>query len=96
MSESSGLLDREVKAEGLKLTDMTTDRAFGVTLVEVVGPKLLVGHAVAHDVERNLKDLMPNGHDRVLCENSAEAGSSDNRRIDAVGGGLCVGNSAQI
>src|SRR5713101_8620429 len=31
-----------------------------------VGPKLLVGHSVAHDVERNLEDLMPHGHDRLL------------------------------
>lgn len=39
MSASSGLLDCDVKAEGFKLADMTTNSALGVTPVEVVGPE---------------------------------------------------------
>jgi hypothetical protein len=56
----------DVKPERLKLPDVPTDSFLGVPPIEVVGPKLLVGHAVAHDVERNLEDLMPHGHDRLL------------------------------
>ena len=32
--------------------------------------------------------------DTVVCENSAEAGSPDDCRIDAVGGGLCLRSRA--
>src|SRR6266851_10095409 len=64
--ESGSFLDRDVKPERLKLPDVATDSFLGVAPIEVVGPKLLVGHAGAHDVERNLEDLMPNGHDRLL------------------------------
>src|ERR1700694_476913 len=64
--ELGSFLDRDVKPERLKLPDVPTDNFLGVAPIEVVGPKLLVGHAVAHDVERNLEDLMPNGHDRLL------------------------------
>src|SRR2546427_12830819 len=65
--ESGSFLDRDVKPERLKLPDVPTDSFLGVAPIEVVGPKLLVGHAVAHDVERNLEDLMPHGHDRLLA-----------------------------
>ena len=51
--ESGSFLDRDVKPERLKLPDVPTDSFLGVAPIEVVGPKLLVGHAVAHDVERN-------------------------------------------
>src|SRR3989442_6198824 len=64
--ESGSFLDRDVKPERLKLLDVPTDSFLGVAPIEVVGPKLLVGDAVAHDVEGNLEDLMPNGHDRLL------------------------------
>src|SRR5437667_2203002 len=64
--ESGSFLDRDVKPERLKLLDVPTDSFLGVAPIEVVGPKLLVGHAVAHEIERNLEDLMPHGHDRLL------------------------------
>jgi hypothetical protein len=34
--------------------------------------------------------------DPVVCENPAEAGSPDNRRIDVVGGGYCLGSLGPI
>src|SRR5262249_30520996 len=64
--ESGSFLDRDVKPERFKLPDVPTDSVLGIAPIEVVGPELLVGHAVAHDVERNREDLMPHGHDRLL------------------------------
>ena len=50
MFESGGFLDRHVKAECFELSHMATDRALGVTPVEVVGAEFVVRDAVAHDV----------------------------------------------
>src|SRR5262245_53114982 len=66
LGESGSFLDRDVKPDGLTLPDVPTDSCLGMAPIEVVGPKLLVRHALAHDVDRHLEDLIPRGHDRLL------------------------------
>jgi hypothetical protein len=61
MSESGSFLDRHMKPQSLKLSDMTADGPLGVTPVEVVGAELLVGDTVSHEVERDFENLMPDG-----------------------------------
>src|SRR5436309_15698970 len=64
--ESSRFLDCDVKPEGFKLSDMTTNRTLGVTAVEVVGPEFVVRNAVPHDVVRDFENLMADRHDGLL------------------------------
>jgi len=45
---------------------MSASRAFRVPAIEVVGPQLLVGDPVAHDVEGNLENLASDGDDGLL------------------------------
>src|SRR5207244_10984 len=66
MFESSRFLDRDVKAERFKLSDMTPDGAFRMATVEVVGPKFVVRHAVVHDVVGDFEDLVAHGDHRLL------------------------------
>jgi hypothetical protein len=59
-------LNRDVKPERLELPDMPSNGALGVALVEIVGPELVIGAAIAHDVVRDFKDLMAHRDDGLL------------------------------
>src|SRR5262245_10063740 len=61
--ESGSFLDRDVKPERLKLPDVPTDSFLGVAPIEVVGPKLLVGHA---RIVPSLSRANDAGHQHVL------------------------------
>jgi hypothetical protein len=61
MFGSRNFLNRYLKPQSLKLSDMTADGPLRVTPVEVVGAELLVGDTVAHEVERDFENLMPDG-----------------------------------
>src|SRR5438105_3864228 len=63
---SSGLLDRDPVAERFELTHVPSGRALRVTSVEVIGAQFGVRDAIAHDVVRNLEDLMAHGDDGFL------------------------------
>src|SRR5688572_26210149 len=63
---SSSFLDRYVKSERFQLAHMATHRAFRVAAIEVIRAEFLIGHAVVHDVIRDLEDLMRHGDDRFL------------------------------
>ncbi len=49
-----------------ELPHMTSRRTLGVSSLEVVGPKLVVGHAVPHDVVRDLENLVTDRDDGFL------------------------------
>jgi hypothetical protein len=59
-------LNRDVKPERLELPDMPSNGALAVALVEIVGPELVIGAAIAHDVVRDFKDLMAHRDDGLL------------------------------
>src|SRR5688572_32776410 len=71
MFASGGLLDRDVVAEGFQLAQMATYGPLGMSPKEVVRPELVVRHPVAHDVVRDLEDLVSHGDDGFLMASLA-------------------------
>jgi hypothetical protein len=47
-----------MKPERFELPDVTTHRPFRVSTREIVGPKLVVGDSIPHDVERDFENLV--------------------------------------
>ena len=66
MPELCGFFNRDVEPQRLELADMAAHGAVLVAPVEVVGPELVVRHAVTHDVEGDFENLMAHGHDGLL------------------------------
>jgi hypothetical protein len=61
-----GPFDGDSESECFKLPYVTTHGALGMAAVEVVRPEFPVVDAVAHDVERNLEDLVADRDNSLL------------------------------
>src|SRR6188474_918750 len=64
--ESGRLLERDSVSEGLELSLVSSHGALRMTPIEVIRAEFVVCHAVAHNVVRDLENLVAHRHDGLL------------------------------